>query len=109
MIKRRHEPARKVARIQKVLNVVIANNIYPQKDDYMCNALKTACKTHKISEADYLLVRSSIVAYVRELFSGTGIWGTTLRSGLYTRGLPCNSEVRLDIYKDWANRPRLAS
>lgn len=86
--------------VQAIFDKVIASGRYAEGiTTFMCTAL-TLCLNHKILEhAEVLIAKNEIDSYLGGYH--------TLGRALDDNGLPCNPKDRLEIYKDWANRPKL--
>lgn len=99
--------------VQQTFNTVIAHDYYGDLDysgsNYMCNALKAACRDGVICYSDFRQARAAINEYILELDPHGDAAGTTLSYCLQVSSLPCNFSDRLAIYKDWENRPRRKS
>ena len=87
-------------KLQNIFNRVIVGDYYTPNDCYlMCWALTEAKNDFLIEEEEYLFARQKIKEYLKDF--------ATLQSALLTNNIPWTYNCRLDIYKDWKNRPQL--
>lgn len=95
--------------VQEVFNVVIAKDIYPINEHYMCVALEQAVTDHFITVAECSSAKLEITNYLAELSQGEPFRPSSLYTAFERLGLERAPRDLLTIYQDWANRPRLAS
>lgn len=87
-------------KLQNIFNRVIVGDCYiPHGSHFMCWALMEANNAFLINNEAYLFARQKIKEYLKEF--------PALHLALLANNLPSTCNYRLDIYKDWKNRPQL--
>jgi len=99
--------------LQEIFNQAIDLGYYQghRGKIYMCFALSDMREDSVISAWECFRARRKIKQYMYEIdHAKSGYsYACTLELSLHRRGLPCEDNDRLAIYKDWKNRPRVTT
>ena len=89
--------------VQEVFNRVIDQKYYDTShtNSAMCNSLHYAQSWWQISKEEYLFAKQQIKEYLLPTNCAY------LQKALEKAGLPSTIQARTDLYRDWANRPKL--
>lgn len=85
--------------VQAIFNKVIVSGQYEEATWFMCSALAPCLRSNIINQAEFLAAKGEIEHYLGEYH--------TLGRALKQSHLPYSPKDKLEIYKDWANRPKL--
>lgn len=90
-------------KVQAIFNKIIEAKLYPyqgtrnQSSSWMCLALTAALVQRVITKKEYITATADIQDYLGSHES--------LNSFLLSKGLPYGTAIKLNIYKNWQNRP----
>ncbi len=85
--------------VQDVFNKVIGEFYAEDKEVLMCKALDNARKIGKLDAVEYCVAKQDIKDYLKAFGSLGGM--------LMHASKPYDFNFRLEIYKDWNNRPEI--
>lgn len=94
--------------VQEIFKVAIEEGFYgegPYADVLMCNALEHACKQGLITFIEKFSAKREIFKYMETFWKGRDGKDITLKSCLDKEAFSSDFEARLEIYKNWENRP----
>ena len=90
--------------IQQIFNTVIDQGFY-SSTSFMCTALFEARSLYAITASELQKANRAIHNYMRKMNKDIDCNHVSLKYVLSQRGLPCSDKDRLEIYRDWKNRP----